>query len=187
NTNKYIKINCTRHEEKQELKFEKVIVDVPASTNNQTFDYQIPTHLQSIVQPGMRVIIPFGPRKITGFVIKRTSESSFGKLKEIIDVLGLTPVLTKELLIPGKWFADELRSLYIATYHAMLPQVLKAKYEKEIVKLTDDILPPELETLFQQRSRIKFDEIDQSRKQMSLLKKHLESMDLEIQYIVKNQ
>lgn len=165
----------------------KVIVDVPASTINQTFDYQIPTHLQSIVQPGMRVIIPFGPRKITGFVIKRTSESSFGKLKEIIDVLDLTPVLTKELLILGKWLADELLSLYIATYHAMLPQVLKAKYEKEIVKLTDDILPPELETLFQQRSRIKFDEIDQSRKQMSLLKKHLESMDLEIQYIVKNQ
>src|SRR5699024_6201767 len=90
-------------------------------------------------------------------------------------------------LILGKWLADELLSLYIATYHAMLPQVLKAKYEKEIVKLTDDILPPELETLFQQRSRIKFDEIDQSRKQMSLLKKKLESMEMEIQYIVTNQ
>src|SRR5699024_7863112 len=137
-----------------------VTLDVPTSNSNQRYNYQIHTHLQSIVQPGMRVIIPFGPRKITGFVIKSTSESSFGKLKEIIDVLDLTPVLTKELLILGKWLADELLSLYIATYHAMLPQVLKAKYEKEIVKLTDDILPPELETLFQQRSRIKFDEID---------------------------
>src|SRR5699024_12424970 len=105
-----IEINCTGHERRQVVNIAKVIVDVPASTINQTCDYQIPTHLQSIVQPGMRVIIPFGPRKIIGFVIKRTSESSFGKLKEIIDVLDLTPVLTKELLILGKWLADELLS-----------------------------------------------------------------------------
>jgi len=44
----------------------KVIVDVPASVINQTFDYYIPEKFQDILQPGMRVVIPFGPRKISG-------------------------------------------------------------------------------------------------------------------------
>ena len=65
--------------------------DVPASQINQTFDYRIPEKLQPVVKPGIRVVIPFGPRKITGFVIERIEESEFGKLKEIIDVLDLTP------------------------------------------------------------------------------------------------
>lgn len=165
----------------------KVIVDVPATTINQTFDYRIPAHLQPVVQPGMRVVIPFGPRKITGFVIQQISESTFDNLKEIIDVLDLTPVLTEELLALGKWLADELLSLYIATYHAMLPQVLKAKYEKEIVKQTDEQLPPVLDALFKQQSRIKYEAIDQDRETMKVLKQYLESSDLELQYIVKNQ
>src|SRR5699024_8139645 len=102
---------------------------------NQTFDYLIPQKFQEMLQPGMRVIIPFGPRKITGFVVERIEKSSYNQLKEIMDVLDVTPVLTQELLELGKWLASETLSLYITTFQAMLPQVLKAKYAKEIVRL----------------------------------------------------
>src|SRR5699024_8053663 len=112
----------------------RVIVDVPASVVNQTFDYRIPEALASLIQPGMRVIIPFGPRKISGFVMELIAESDYDNVKDIIDVLDLTPVLTKELLQVGKWLAEDTVSLYITTYQAMLPQVLKAKYDKEVVK-----------------------------------------------------
>lgn len=164
----------------------KVIVDVPASEINQTFDYYIPDKLQTIIKPGMRVVIPFGPRKITGFVIKRIEESEFDKLKEIIDVLDLTPVLTEELLKLGKWLADELLSLYIATYHAMLPQVLKAKYEKEIVRVTTKPLPQALEQLLGEKHAADYHEIEQHKDVMGLLQKHIEQKDLQIQYKVKN-
>lgn len=107
----------------------RVIVDVPASMVNQTFDYLIPEQFQEMLRPGMRVIIPFGPRKITGFVIERIAQSDFEHLKAIIDVLDVTPVLTDELLHVGQWLADETLSLYIMTFQAMLPQVLKAKYK----------------------------------------------------------
>src|SRR5699024_7657744 len=94
----------------------RVIVDVPASVVNQTFDYRIPERFSSIIQPGMRVIIPFGPRKISGFVIDIIAESAYPNVKEIFDVLDVTPVLTNELLQVGKWLAEDTISLYITTF-----------------------------------------------------------------------
>ena len=46
------------------------------------------------------------------------------------------PVLTKELLEIGKSLTRETISLQITTFQAMLPQVLKATYKKEIVRST---------------------------------------------------
>lgn len=165
----------------------RVIVDVPASQVNQTFDYQIPKRLQPIIRPGMRVIIPFGPRKITGFVMNRIGESSFTALKEIIDVLDVTPVLTNELLHLGKWLANETLSLYISTYHAMLPQVLKAKYSKIIKRETDERLPPILEELFSVRTEIKYEDFTQTPEHFKALQKHVQDGDISIEYVVKNQ
>lgn len=136
----------------------KVIVDVPASLVNQTFDYKIPEKFQEMLRPGMRVIIPFGPRKITGIVIKRIEQSEYPNLKEIIDVLDLTPVLTKELLELGKWLANETFSLYITTYQAMLPQVLKAKYEKEVVRTLNQPIQELFDPILIEKDRIPYDE-----------------------------
>ncbi|WP_255259793.1 hypothetical protein [Lentibacillus sp. CBA3610] len=105
----------------------KVIVDVPASSINQTFDYRIPERFQEMLQPGMRVIVPFGPRKIMGYVVERVSESSFDHLKDISDILDLTPILTGECWILGKMAGrGDIKFVYYRlSGHA--PQVLKAK------------------------------------------------------------
>lgn len=165
----------------------KVIVDVPALSTNQTFDYFIPKQFEAILEVGMRVLIPFGPRKITGFVVDRTSESEFNKLKEIIDVLDLTPVLTKELLELGKWLADQTLCLYITAFQAMLPQVLKAKYDKEIVRLTDEPLSPELEFLFAGSDSIPYEKITNSTVSYYQLQKTIENGDIIVHYLVKSQ
>lgn len=164
----------------------KVIVDVPATMVNQTFDYQIPEKFQAIVRPGMRVVIPFGPRKITGFVIKRIDQSSFDGLKEMIDVLDLTPVLTAELLQLGKWLANQTLSLYITTYQAMLPQILKAKYKKELIRLTELPLQLDLEEKFLDNAAISYDETVQQIGHRTI-QKYIESGDLAINYLVKSQ
>lgn len=164
----------------------KVIVDVPTSMVNQTFDYKIPEKFQEMLRPGMRVVIPFGPRKITGFVMKRIEHSSYPNLKEIIDVLDITPVLTPELLQLGKWLANETFSLYITTYQAMLPQVLKAKYDKEVRVIRKDKLSDELANIFKDRASISYDDAIQllGYKQ---LQSFIEQGVLSIHYIVKSQ
>lgn len=108
----------------------KVIVDVPSKAINQTFDYLIPEKYMEILQIGMRVTVPFGPRKVMGFVVGKTNDSELDKLKEINGVLDITPVLTEELLKLGKWVAKDSVSFYITALQAMLPQVLKAQYKK---------------------------------------------------------
>lgn len=165
----------------------KVIVDVPASSTNQTFDYLIPEKFKDMLTLGMRVIVPFGPRKIMGFVVGFTSESSFTKLKKIIDVLDLTPVLTKELLELGKWVANETLSLSITALQAMLPQVLKSQYKKELVRMTDDMLPDEFENLFAGRDYIPFEEFEATSISYYQLQKLLETGDISVEYLVKSR
>lgn len=168
------------------MKVARVIVDVPASVVNQTFDYYIPEAFRPIVKPGVRVVIPFGPRKITGFVIELKERSNVDGLKEIIDVLDLTPVLTEELIEVGKWLAEETLSLYITTYQAMLPQVLKAKYAKEVALVRENVAADSIRALFDGRKTIGYDEA-LKHVPISLLQKEIEKGNVKINYIVKTR
>src|SRR5690625_4103814 len=135
----------------------------------------------------MRVIVPFGPRKIMGFIIGFTDESSHNKLKEILNILDLTPVLTKELLELGRWIAEETISFYITSLQAMLPQVLKAQYKKEIIRLGEEGLPTELEHLFAGRSSIPFEEFENSSISYYQLQKAVQDGDIAMEYLVKSK
>ncbi|GAA0612698.1 primosomal protein N' [Virgibacillus siamensis] len=165
----------------------KVIVDVPASSINQTFDYLIPEKYADILVPGMRVIVPFGPRKIMGFVVGQTSESSFDSLKEIDEVLDLTPVLTRELLDLGKWLAEETLSLYITAFQVMLPQVLKARYKKELERLTDETLSQDLESLFAGRDFVPYEELEDTNLSYSKVQQAIQDGDVTVNYLVKSR
>ena len=76
----------------------KVIVDVATSQTNRVYDYKVPVQWTSVIQKGMRVIVPFGRRKVQGFVIDLQEHSDFPKLKAIEQLLDLEPVLTEELI-----------------------------------------------------------------------------------------
>jgi len=165
----------------------KVIVDVPASVINQTFDYLIPEKFRDMLKPGMRVTVPFGARKIMGYVVGITAESQFNKLKEIHDVLDVTPVLTRELLELGKWLADKTLCMYIIAYQAMVPQVFKAQYKKEIVRLTEAELSFDLEKLFAGRDVLPYELLDNSSVSFYQLQKAVQNGDVEINYLVKSK
>src|SRR5699024_9904203 len=136
---------------------------------------------------GMRVIVPFGPRKVMGYVVDRVSESSFKGLKEIMDVLDLLPVLTDELLELGRWLADKTLSFYITAYQAMLPQVLKSQYQKELIRLTDEDLPTDLEAVFAGRDVIAYEELTNQQITYSHLQKAIRDGDIMINYLVKSK
>ena len=87
-----------------------VIVDVPALGTDRAFDYLVPDKWLGIIEPGMRVSVPFGPRTIQGFVTGLTNSTNIEKLKEIKEPLDLTPVLNQELLELGHWLAAETLS-----------------------------------------------------------------------------
>ncbi|MFG6118189.1 primosomal protein N' [Thalassobacillus sp. B23F22_16] len=165
----------------------RVVVDVPSSQTNRPFDYRIPDKYQGIVQPGVRVIIPFGPRKVMGYVVALTDESEFDKLKLVSDVLDLTPILTSELLNLGKWLTDKTLSFYISSFQVMLPQVLKAKYKKELWRLDEEELPQALEQLFAGRDVIDFEEFEQAGISYHQLQKVIHDGLIDVHYEVKSK
>ncbi|SHF50313.1 primosomal protein N' [Ornithinibacillus halophilus] len=165
----------------------KVIVDVQAKSINQTFDYQIPERFKEILTVGMRVVVPFGPRKITGFVVDKTDQSTFKNLKEIIDVLDITPALTKELLELGKWIAEDTLTMYITAYQAMLPQVLKAKYNKELIRSSEEELDERLDYLFAGRDVVPYEEFENASVPYSVLQKAIQDGEVTVNYLVKSR
>ncbi|MCA0983490.1 primosomal protein N' [Halobacillus yeomjeoni] len=164
-----------------------VIVDVPSQNTNRPFDYKIPEKFEGIVQPGVRVIVPFGPRKIMGYVVSLSAESSFDKVKNITDVLDVTPTLTPELLHLGKWLSQQTLSYYISCLQVMLPQVMKAKYRKELWKLTEAPLDSELDALFDGRAVMDYEEFEKSGVSYQVLRKHIHEGEVDVHYEVKSR
>ncbi|CDQ19803.1 primosomal protein N' [Halobacillus karajensis] len=164
-----------------------VIVDVPSQNTNRLFDYEIPEKFEGIVQPGVRVIVPFGPRKILGYVITLSETSAFSSVKKITDVLDVIPTLTDELLQLGKWLSRNTLSYYISCLQVMLPQVMKAKYRKELWKLTEEPLNSELDAFFDGRAVVDFEEFEQSGISYHTLRKHMDDGVLDVHYEVKSR
>jgi primosomal protein N' (replication factor Y) (superfamily II helicase) len=166
-----------------------VIVDVPAKQTDKAFDYLIPDKWMDIIQPGIRVIVPFGPRKIQGFVIGLKLHSDFDKLKEIIEPIDLVPVLNKDLLELGHWLTESTLSFKIITYQAMLPAALKAKYEKKVSLapgINREELPEELQPLFQNNRELAWDLVLNSSLERKL-HKEAAAGKLEVIYEVKER
>lgn len=171
------------------MEIASVIVDVPTKQTDRAFDYLIPAQWSGTIQPGMRVIVPFGPRKIQGFVTSLKTQSEFEKLREIIEPMDLEPVLNRELLDLGDWLTENTLCFKIFAYQVMLPAALKAKYEKK-VKLAAGVVASDLsaplQTIFENNLIIDWEESLKSGL-VPALQKEAAKGKLEVIYIVKEK
>ncbi|QED47487.1 primosomal protein N' [Cytobacillus dafuensis] len=166
-----------------------IVVDVPARQIDKPFDYLIPDHLIGMIQPGMRVIVPFGPRKIQGFVTGLKETSDYEQLKALIEPMDLTPVLNKELLALGDWLTETTLCYKISAYQVMIPPALKAKYEKKLKlssKANLEELPFDIQAIFNNQDTVTWEEAVKL-SSLSLLQKEAAEGNVEIQYIVKDR
>ncbi len=108
----------------------EVIVDVPARATDRPYDYLVPEEFVSEVQVGSRVQVPFGHRKLIGYVVRIKEQAETGKLKPISEVMDIHPPLTPELVKLGFMMADEYLCHTITALQSMVPSVLKGKYQK---------------------------------------------------------
>ena len=164
----------------------EIIVDVPTMQTNRPFEYSIPDALTDVVEPGMRVEVPFGrgKRKIQGFVMKIKESSEFqGKLKPITRVIDLKPVLSQEMLDLSAWLADRTYSFQISCLQTMLPSVMRAKYKQYVAPLVDD---PEIDELLQGQASFEItNQVDDET--IRLINKLRQNKKIDIQYVVENK
>jgi primosomal protein N' (replication factor Y) len=84
--------------------FQFVDVSVPAPLD-QPFTYSLPETLRHRVRPGSRIVVPFGPRKLTGVILRCHDEPPSMATREALRLIDSEPVLDAELLSLGRWIS----------------------------------------------------------------------------------
>ena len=115
----------------------EVIVDVLSSNVDKVFDYDIPENLNIVV--GDRVDVPFGARKIDGFVIniKQTSNYDKAKLKSIISKKDAQPLLSENMVRLCFFMKNKFYLRLADTIRLFLPPMVRNGKVKE--KIVDNI------------------------------------------------
>lgn len=149
-----------------------VIVDVANNQCNRLFDYLIPSHLEAFVKIGSRVFVPFGARRVMGFVVKTNVESTYDKpLKEIIELIDYEPVLSQEFIDLGLSLSENYFSFLIDNYLMMIPSALKTKYPKMVEFLELDALSLELKAKIKGETIVPLESLSDYTKEIASLKK----------------
>jgi primosomal protein N' (replication factor Y) len=71
-----------------------------------TFTYGVPEHLVPFVSVGKRVLVPFGQRTITGYVLGSNGPSDRREIKTIQDVLDERPIFPSSMIPFFRWISD---------------------------------------------------------------------------------
>ncbi len=120
----------------EEKLYAGVIVDVRAEAVNRIFQYAVPERYRSVLQIGHRVLVPFGRRKLEGYVVEFSSELEVEehKLRSILKPLDPEPVILPSLVELARWMAETYAGLFSEALQFMLPPASRYGRERVGVK-----------------------------------------------------
>ena len=84
---------------------------------DRAFTYEMPEPVRHRLRPGCRVIVPFGPRKLTGVVLRVHSDAHEIQTRQVLRLLDEEPAIDEQMLALGQWIS--------AYYCAPLGEVLR--------------------------------------------------------------
>lgn len=164
----------------------EVIVDVSAYPIDRPFDYIVPEHLEALVERGSRVHVPFGNRKVQGFItsIKEQTDIDITKLKEIQSIIDVEPVVTEELLELSKWLTKKTLCYEIDALQVMLPAALRASYKKNILLINPSEIDEDFLSLFGKKEAVSYEVIEKAG-YLRQMKKYLIQGNLQLETVIK--
>ena len=120
--------------------FVEVVVDILNSEVDKIFDYKISTP----VKVGTRVLVPFGNRKVEGYIlkIKDTTEQEISKIKEVLSY-DEEPILIPEMLelinfMTTNYNLRKMDAIRLFVPAGLRQNKIKQKYKKYIVLKNQD-------------------------------------------------
>ena len=103
--------------------FAEVSLPLPLDKN---FSYAVPENLAGKLSAGMRVLVPFGPRKAVGVVVNISDKSEFAAPKEIYGAVEPYPVITENLFKLAGWISTTCFCSLGDTLNSIFPLSLKS-------------------------------------------------------------
>ncbi|MBD3367487.1 MAG: primosomal protein N' [Candidatus Eisenbacteria bacterium] len=117
-----------------DTRYVEVAVPLPVSG---TFTYSVPDELAERAVLGSRVLVPFGRRRVTGFVVGDTGDPEIESIKPIIDVLDIGPVVDERMLELTRWVADYYLASWGEVLRAALPPGINLE-SRRALRITED-------------------------------------------------
>ena len=113
-------------------KYANVIVDISSEKLDKTFQYLVPEYLQDKIQEGTCVDIPFGNRRLTGYVVELTDVPEFdiSRLKPLIGIKRGSVRMESQLIALAAW----MRKNYGATMNQALKTVIPIKQKVKAIE-----------------------------------------------------
>ena len=112
----------------------EVIIDILNSQVDKIFDYILPNNLN--LEVGQRVLVPFGPRKIEGYIlkIKNSSDYDSSKLKSVICGLDDFSYLNEETIGLMNYLIKTYNLRYADCLRLFVPNVVRNNVKEKFVK-----------------------------------------------------
>ena len=110
-----------------------VAVALPIHT---TFTYSVPERLAPLISVGKRVLVPFGRRRVTGYILGCCRDDYQKEIKNVLDILDETPLFPSSMLPFFRWVAEYYMHPIGDVIKSALPGGLNL-YDFVSVSLTD--------------------------------------------------
>jgi len=115
----------------------KIAINIPTESS---FTYSVPDALQEKLAIGKRALVPFGARKLTGYIIGFLSEPDFDDIRDILDVLDDDPLFTPDDLVFYSWAASYYHYPVGKALHDILPGGIDLRSDR-LLKTTGEQNP----------------------------------------------
>ncbi len=118
--------------------YAEVVLPLPL---RQTFTYSMPSIIAENAKLGARLLVPFGKRQLTGYIVtiheelQKDLEIDESKLKEAVELLDEEPLINPEILRLTQWTADYYSCSWGEVLKASLPAGVNVDSET-VVQIT---------------------------------------------------
>ncbi len=153
----------------------KVFIDKSASSFDTLYTYRT----NEYIEPGCRVIVPFGRgnRKAIGIVLYNLEESDVEKTKDILEVIDEEPIIDEKLIELGLFLKKRYLRGYFKSFQPILPpgdiKSIEVYAESDSEEVPENLLNVDIKTL--------------SEEDRKTLKKYKEKGVLNLKYKVKSE
>lgn len=107
--------------------FAEVVVDIPTTRAAKPFHYAVPDRLRESVRVGSAVVVPFGGRKLVGYIVGFVETADVPNVKDIIDVASGAAPLSDDMMALARWMAGRYLCLPAEAMAQMFPAAVRRR------------------------------------------------------------
>ena len=106
-------------------RYANVIVDLSAQALDRLFSYAVPDGME--ILPGQQVSVPFGPRRLDGFVVSLSDHCDLPpeKVKVLYGAVQEYPVVLPELMQLAEWMHERYLCNLVDALRLMIPSEMR--------------------------------------------------------------